>query len=174
MKKFRDLIEKKELVDIYQAIEKMKKNKHAVQDQWPDLGYNGVNIFDLYMKNYKMLQDEGRTIMEDYTIITDFSSQEVYLGYSPKEDKFYSGWDCWVTEEIENPDYDEDNEDEYEDEYTEESSNGNIIQSFKIKNGKITDLETSTDLSGMFYNNKGSGYDILKKNNKDIIDIRLD
>ena len=170
MKNFRDFIMEKKLVDLFLAI---RKGEDEVRKQWPNLSYKGINIFDLYKKNYKMLQDEGKTIMEDYKVITDFSSQEVYLGYSPKEDKFYSGWDCLVTEEIDNPNYDEDDENGYEDEYIEEDLNGNIIQSFKIKRGKITDLETSTDLSGIFYNNKGSGYNLLKKNKKDLIDIKL-
>lgn len=166
-----DLLEKKELVDIHQAIKDGNVEKY-----WGNgLSYEGKDIFDTYMKFYDDIKETIRMDIEDASTITDFNGQEVYLGYNKKKDEFVSGWDCWITKEEENPYFDiDDDESEYEDEFIEEDSSANVTVRFKIIKGKIKIIDTISWIGDIFYQAKGNeGYNAIKKN-KDIVDLRLD
>jgi len=168
--KFNDYVNEKKLVDLHKAI-----SDGNVEKYWGNgLSYDGKDIFDVYMKNYDDIKSEIKMDFEDTSGISDFSGQEVYLGYDKKKDEFISGWDCWITEEIDNPDFDMDDEDSYEDEFIEEDSSANASVRFKISNGKVKIVDTITWTGDIFYQAKGNeGYNAIKKNS-DIIDIRLD
>ncbi len=134
-------------------------------DNYP-LKYNDMDLFKFYMDNYNKIQNSVHEHISLYNDIVRVDSQEVYLGYNKKTDTFVSGWDCWITEMIEDED-DEDNE--YEDDY-----NGYTLVYFKIEDGEINITEDDFHADLIFYNsNPKSGYNYFKRA-KNIIDIRLD
>jgi hypothetical protein len=168
---FKEYINEKktELIDLQQAIK-----DNTVQKYWGrGLAYQGKDLLDMYMDSIRDFDDEMAEKAQENADVTDFSGQEVYLGYDKKKDTFISGWDCSFTEKIENPEFDLNDEDSYEDEYVYEESSTNVMVEFKLIKGKSKIIDINIGGDGIFYNNKGEGYDVLKKN-KNIVDIRLD
>jgi len=172
-KTFKDYInEKAKGIELLTAIE-----DEVEQDLWGSdknpLFYNGKDLFNVYMDNLGEIKDKIAEHFEDDNAgITDFQGQEVYLGYDKKKDEFVSGWDLWITEEVDNPDFDMDDEDSYEDEFIEESFTSNATVTFTISGSKIKVKNIGTG-DNIFYSDKHLGYKKVEKN-KNIVDIRLD
>jgi len=171
MATFKDYINEKktELMDLQQAIK-----DDTVSDYWGNgLAYEGKDLLDIYVKSIRDFDDIIAEEAQENSDVTDFQGQECYLGYNTKTDTFISGFDCSFTEEVENSEFDMDDEDSYEDEYVYEDSSTNATIEFKIVKGKIKTGSINIGGYGIFYNNKGEGYDIIRRD-KNIIDIRLD
>ena len=167
--KFKNYVNEKKLVDLHQAIK-----DGTIEKFWgKGLSYDGKDIFDTYIKSYEDISIKIKENFENAGNIESFDGQEVYLGYDKKNDEFISGWDCWVTEEEENPNFDMDDEDSYEDEYELLDSSANATVRFKISKGKIKIVDTISWVGNIFYDAKAEGYSIIKKNGN-IVDIRLD
>ena len=133
-----------------------------------DLFYNNQNIFNLVFieaeNSFSNLLEIGKRTKVEYEDYdpeegTTFNyenvkidGQESYLGYSPKEDLFISGWDMWVGDD--NP--------------------AGIIK-FKIENGKIHILKSETLYQfNIIYGKHGAYKNYIKINYTDILDLRLD
>jgi hypothetical protein len=101
--------------------------------------------------------EESLEIGEEVQDTIKIDGQEVYLGYIPSEDLFVSGWDMWENSERTGQDV---------------SSNGRVY--FRInENGQIN-IENFDVMNGLFYNNSMNGFEQLKRQYKDLINIRLD
>jgi len=172
-KTFKDYInEKAKGIELSTAIE-----DGTVQHLWGSdknpLLYNGKDLFNVYMDNLGDIKNEIAEHFQDYnSSVTDVQGQEVYLGYDKKKDEFISGWDIWVTKNMDNSDFDINDEDSHEDEFIEESFSANVIVTFTIK-GKNTDVKHIESGDNVFYSDRHLGYKKVQKN-KNITDIRLD
>ena len=117
----------------------LKSAEDKIEAQWPHVTYNGLNIIDLIHK------------ASDKTF-KDREGQEVYLGYDPKNDLFYNGFDV----------------------LDGRKNGGNAIYKFKVNdNGEISNIKRVAwgSQSGIFYNNSNGGY---SKKPSNIVDLRLD
>jgi len=172
-KTFKDYInEKAKGIELLTAIEDGTAQHLWGSDKNPLL-YNGKDLFNVYMDNSGDIKNQIKYYFEDWnSSVKDVDGQEVYLGYDKKKDEFISGWDIWITEEVDNPDFDMGDEDSYEDEFIEESFTSNATVTFTIIGSKIKvkNIETGDNI---FYSDKHSGYKKVEKN-KNIADIRLD
>lgn len=133
-----------------------KKEKNKISNAFSDekLFYNQIEIFNFYIKSLPLFEKEFKIgtskveydYDEDDDIITTIAGQEVYLGYSPKTDTFFAGYDLWASGVY----------------------SGTIEFSIKDKSIEIVDIK---QFENAFYN---TSYKELKKLNQEIIDIRLD
>lgn len=112
--------------------------------------------------------------------------QEVYLGYSPKNDKLYVGVDAWLNEEDFNEAWDREFENETGERYDDENEDhhamfmnawkeyqdmGFIGILFELTGDPIEDAEESTMIPGGFYKGIYRGATLK---NMGLIDLRLD
>lgn len=145
---------------IYLDKNSKKRETNKISDAFSDskLFYNNVNVFDFYMNNLNQLEKAfkiGEKIQEydhdeNEFVTVRLRGQEVFLGYSPSLDKFFTGFDIWGVSN-----------------YSSFLSFG-ISESEKIEN---IDFNEKSVFEGDFYN---TTYKELKKSVKDLIEIRLD
>lgn len=117
-----------------------------ISDAWPDITVHGHDLLDMYMN---WADDVGARYGNNGF------AQEVYLGYSPSKNRFYSGWDGLF--------------DRWDSEMYSES--GHMIFELTVwKDGQVTGSKYSHG-SGIFYMDN---YNSLKAHIPDLVDIRLD
>lgn len=132
---------------------------------WPYTLYKGKQFFDFYVKLALKFQ----------SLLGVEESQEVYLGYNPDEDYFYSGYDMWPDVGYDTNYYDDDYDD-YDNFEGYDYGIGNVVR-FKLSldsKGKWVEHDvTILDFSKeeLFYPN---GYKKLHATYSNILDIRLD
>ena len=121
--------------------------REEVEKAWPNVLYKGAEFFDDYIEQAAMIPSK-------YNI----EAQECYLGYSKAEDAFFIGFDVWP-----------ENSDE----------GGYAIYDMQFRDNAFTSVhEVDSGEGVMFYGSRShgrsGGYDEVKKNVPDILDLRLD
>jgi hypothetical protein len=147
-----------------------KEIQEAIRKVWPDgIKYKGKEFFDaIYMKILIPFAQKELNVSKGF----NSDGQECYLGYLQDKDVFISGWDRFEGEEIINP---ENDEDEYGTaEYEEPGINICFIRLDSNLKPSIAPEFDDHDSSGMFYNEKYQGYNLIKEMFANRIDLRLD
>ena len=139
----------------------LSKGVKRLDKQWSkgNIYYKGMSIKSFYIR---MLDTIEKRLKSEDEQISDL--QEVYLGYSPKNDMFVSGWDVWVG----NP-------------YGTGTDVFSAEVNFDIPMNMGGSGPASIDFVNVFPNSaadlwysKKGGLKATKKANKDLVDLRLD
>ena len=147
--------ENRDLLDIISIGERPSK-------YWPNVSFKNRSLFETYMNSQTEIS-EFLGIGKPYDDSDNLDGQESYLGYSPSKNMFISGWDCWYSGET---------EDEYGFEEYDEIASGLVY--FRIREGKIRLLKKEVKTGSMMYDSRGGGLQDIRKEFRDLQDIRLD
>lgn len=123
-----------------------------IYNAWPEgVTHNGQNVYELYYSD-QVMSDIWRMLRNS----AYEDGQEVYLGYSPRSDKFFMGFDVF-----------ESYEDEWGDIHGGDEMSAVVVALYP--GGEIDDIVI--EAPGTMY---PSGLRELKQHHPDIIDVRLD
>lgn len=131
--------------------------QEQVNDLWTKgVFYKGDNVHDLvYQSGISGKAEEYMTTYnKEHNDVYDVESQDSYLGYAPKTDTFYNGFDTWP---------------ENHDGEMVEGETQNIV-GFKIQDGNMVDVHIVQIYERMMY---PAGLRSLKQQEPTLIDIRL-
>lgn len=126
------------------------------QRVWPNVYYKGRNVFrDVYDNN----ETQSMLVSDAMDAGRCDDLQECYLGYSPSNDLFYIGFDCWKFDN-----YSGDEEDE---------QLSVFIPFTLLSNGKVYPRYAKVYRYGLVYG-PDKGLKQLNDDIPDLVDIRLD
>ena len=179
-----------ELGEAYKKAEDAVEEYMAAEDVKVDLSLE-LDAAKLVYDNEEDSDAPGHATIE-WEAEVDFNDcQEVYLGYDPKKDKLYIGFDAWgnsdaeeafndafedAFEEATGTKFDDDNEEHQElhqeiwDQYVKMGFFGLIFEITDM-HGDFSAEEAMAPMNGGFY--RGT-YKTFKRNHPNVIDLRLD
>lgn len=125
-----------------ESVELVGAKRGEAHRAWPNVTYHGNDLFQTYIHGAQRLKNH----------VDVDQAQEIYLGYSPKEDTFYSGWDTWPSDE----------------------GLESTVVAFKIdKDGQIGEIYHVQNYDRGFYGYRGGGQN-LSDDIPDLQDVRVD